>query len=374
MAVMLFSIPYSGSLITFASLLTILGIAAGGYGTAQAVWIIDIWKERAGPFIQGQHFFFALGSIIPPTLFAPFLEDAPAAIVDPEVPELLSTFANNDTVLLNPTLSQSALDATSGRILIPTFICAGIVGVGAILLLNTLVAFRGKRRGIKSKMPAELKALKITEEQLEKSAENEIPSASPQERKCKKCREIVLIALSAVLLGTFMALEGTAFQFLPAYTHYSNYKLSQADGARVLSALNVAFTLGRLVGIVAILRVGPKLILVLNILIVAMANLLLLSSSGSGAVESVWVGSILLGIGFSTTVPTVFAFLRAHLNITNMVGSIMLVGGSAAATCYPLIIGAHIETFANVVLWLNLATLCVSTVAFVTIILLIRFK
>ena len=44
------------------------------------------------------------------------------------------------------------------------------------------------------------------------------------------------------------------------------------------------------------------------------------------------------------------------------------VGGSAAAACYPLIIWAHIETFANVVLWLNLATLSVSTVAFVAII------
>ena len=360
--------PYAGNLTVYAFLAMTLSIALGGYATAQAVWIIDIWKDRAGPFIQGQHFFFALGGIIPPTLFAPFLEDAPAAVkLDPE------PIRNNGTPS-DATEALSRLEATSSRILIPSFICAGIVAFGGILLLSTLIAFRQKGR-VKSraKIAAELENLKQTEEKLVNVRENEVPEETREPVRKSKCRKVALIVLSATLLGTAQAIEATAFQFLPAYTHFSNYKFSQAAGARVLSAFYVAYTLGRLVGIVAILKVPPKLILVLNILIIAAANVLLLISSSSGAAESVWIGSVLLGLGLSTNVPTIFAFLREHMHITNMVGGIMLFGGSAASAFYPLIIGAYIQTFGNVVICLNLATASVGVVTFVAITALIRY-
>ena len=39
MSATLFAIPYTNNLTVFATLFTILGIAGGGWGTAQAVWV-----------------------------------------------------------------------------------------------------------------------------------------------------------------------------------------------------------------------------------------------------------------------------------------------------------------------------------------------
>ena len=362
--------PYARSLIVYGFLAMTLSVALSGYATAQAVWIIDIWKDRAGPFIQGQHFFFALGGIIPPTLFAPFLEGAPAAAkVDSE------PIRDNGTARMSDAaVALSPLEATSSRILIPAFICAGIVAFGGILLLSTLVAFSQKGGGkAKAKITTDLEPSRKTQEKSVISTENEVPGDTKEEIQSRKYKKIALIALSATLLGAAQAIEATALQFLPAYTHFSDYKFSQAAGARVLSAFCAAYTFGRLLGIVAILKVAPKLILVLNIIIVAAANILLLISSSSGTAESVWIGSVLLGLGLSTNIPTIYAFLREHLHITNMVGGIMLFGGSAASTFYPLIIGAYMETFANVVICLNLTTAAVGVVTFVAITALIRY-
>lgn len=42
----------------------------GAYDAAQVVWIVEMWQEKASPFIQAQHFFYAVGSIIPSLLFS----------------------------------------------------------------------------------------------------------------------------------------------------------------------------------------------------------------------------------------------------------------------------------------------------------------
>ncbi|CAG7732275.1 unnamed protein product, partial [Allacma fusca] len=135
-------LPYSGSLVTFALLMTLISIARGGFVAVQLVWIIDIWQESSGPFLQAQHFFQAVGIIFPPIIFAPYLSNGIGTI---------SILALNGTALMTSSnLSSPGFNFDSSNtegdespdnynvkktpnLHIPSAICGGIAFLGAIV-------------------------------------------------------------------------------------------------------------------------------------------------------------------------------------------------------------------------------------------------
>jgi MFS family permease len=73
MGACLFISPHCPTLTTFFITGSLLGYFVGAYDAAQLVWMMEIWQSKAGPFMQAQHFCYALGSNLPPLLLAPFL-------------------------------------------------------------------------------------------------------------------------------------------------------------------------------------------------------------------------------------------------------------------------------------------------------------
>jgi MFS family permease len=69
----LFISPHCPTLTTFFVTGYFIGYFVGAYDAAQVVWMMEIWQSKAGPFIQAQHFCYALGSNLPPLLLGPFL-------------------------------------------------------------------------------------------------------------------------------------------------------------------------------------------------------------------------------------------------------------------------------------------------------------
>jgi hypothetical protein len=53
------------------------GFSSGAFNNAQVVWIINIWKEKSGPFLQALQFCVSIGSFITPLMNKPFLIDCP---------------------------------------------------------------------------------------------------------------------------------------------------------------------------------------------------------------------------------------------------------------------------------------------------------
>jgi hypothetical protein len=51
------------------------GLSSGAFNNAQVVWIINIWKERSGPYLQALQFCISIGSFITPLMNKPFLID-----------------------------------------------------------------------------------------------------------------------------------------------------------------------------------------------------------------------------------------------------------------------------------------------------------
>ncbi|KAG4076463.1 hypothetical protein HA402_005906 [Bradysia odoriphaga] len=69
----LYIIPYCPTITMFFVCGGMIGCSAGLHDSSQMVWMIEIWQQKAGPFIQAQHFFYAIGTVIPTVIVAPFL-------------------------------------------------------------------------------------------------------------------------------------------------------------------------------------------------------------------------------------------------------------------------------------------------------------
>ncbi|CAG7837050.1 unnamed protein product, partial [Allacma fusca] len=338
--------PFSPTLITFGVAWVIIESALSGYGTAQIIWVIEIWKDAAGPYIQGQHFSFALGCIFPSLIFAPFLKQS------------YKSSSSNETIIeSNQTLTSMTLDPGSvlSRLYVPCGIIGGMIILGSIFQLMLFLMVKVP----KGEKPLEDQGVEATNSSLE--------------RDDQKGKKILLITLGSIFLGVIQAMEGIAFQFLPTFTHYSEVQMSEVEGANIMTAFTIAYTLGRLAGIFVSLKIIPQVLICVNILFVfASSVVLLIAGNGSDTHSTMLVGSILLGIGFSTLFPSIFDYLKIHLEITNVVGAILMVAGMSISSISPLIVGVFIEETPAVIVYLNFVCISVGVATFVGIMILVR--
>jgi len=151
-------------------------------------------------------------------------------------------------------------------------------------------------------------------------------------------RKIKLIAITVVFLGAYQSMEVSSMQFIPTFGQYSDLKMTESASAYVLTGLMGMFAFGRLMGTIIIFKVRPELIILFNFTFVIAGNMILMIWA-SDSLFMFWLGSILLGIGYSTTFPSFCAFIEKYLVFTTAVASCTIVFGSLVSSVYPIIIG-----------------------------------
>lgn len=65
--------PHCTSLMQVFTLAGINGFSIGSFDTAINVWILEMWQEESGPYMQALHFTYGLGSFVAPLVCEPFL-------------------------------------------------------------------------------------------------------------------------------------------------------------------------------------------------------------------------------------------------------------------------------------------------------------
>lgn len=152
----------------------------------------------------------------------------------------------------------------------------------------------------------------------------------------------VLIALIAVFdflyVGSEVAFGGWVFTYATALN------LGTAASAAYLTAgFWGAMTAGRLLSIPLAIRFPPRLILLVDLVIVLTSLGLILSFPGSFSV--LWIGAIGTGLGMASIFPTLLALAERHMTITGFVTSWFFVGSSLGGMTLPWIIGQLFEPF-----------------------------
>lgn len=296
------------------------GLASGFYDTAQVTWIPEMLEEDCAPFVQGQHFFYALGSNTAALLIAPFLEHGKVG---------------------------SGHHRGSFNLLIPYLVNGCIVVAAGLLqlLLFTLLRYRPPQHTpVPNPLPPSLEEAEEEERNITASSDSEaLVSTTPSISGGKwSTYKMALAGLLCCFCGTYLSMECSNFQFLAKFAQSSALHLSQQEAAYIFTGLATSFAIGRGLGIITVLKVAPRLMLFFNISLAIVGNVLLLVWAQK-SLPVLWASSIVLGIGMSTTFASFTAFIERHLIFTNMIGAMMLLSGQAVAACYQLIVGTWIE-------------------------------
>ncbi|OXA60711.1 Sodium-dependent glucose transporter 1 [Folsomia candida] len=304
MSVALFLTPHVESKIVFFVLGGVLGISIGAYDCAQVVWMIEMWQEKSGPFIQCQHFCYAIGSNIPPILMGPFLRDD-----------------NDDDELEIKKRSE---------MLIP-FTVAGILCSGAFFMQLMLFIFCRYYTP-----PMYGKEIKV------ESCHGNVEFSIKNLFKFFGSQKFKLIVVMGCFAGAYQGMELTTLQFIPTFGQYSPINLSESTSAYVLTGSTGLFAIGRFLGIFIIMKVHPVVMLITSLAIVTTGNVILFFWAGEN-LNLFWLACCILGAGFSTMYASWSAFMEKYLVFTDAVGGALIVCGSLLAAVYPVIVGGVIE-------------------------------
>ncbi|XP_037045646.1 sodium-dependent glucose transporter 1-like isoform X2 [Bradysia coprophila] len=326
----LYMIPHCPTQMVFFVVGAVFGLASGLYDAAQVVWIIEIWQEKAGPFILSQHLFYAIGANIPSLVIAPFLDE-------------------HDTLITE----------RSSRIYIP-FTILGAISTSALLFQLLLFIFC---RYYKPPMY-------VSKNNDDVSTRTDV-NATDAKIFGINVNKLKLIAVTSVFLGAHQGMEACTQQFIPIFGQYSDLKLTESASAYVLTSLTAAYAVGRAIGVIIIFKVRPEIIICINFVLIFVANCILLIWA-SNNLTMFWIGCIMIGAGFSTMFPTFCAFMEKYLVFTNAVGSIVCVVASVFASTYPLIVGHLIKERAVVLTYTNFFSTVVCILAMISGYLLVR--
>ncbi|CAL8138661.1 unnamed protein product [Orchesella dallaii] len=324
-AITMFISPHLPTLTLFFVVGGVLGFCMGCYDVAHFVWIMEMWQSKSGPFIQAQHFFFSVGSMLPSLIMSPFLTHT-------------EDDDDDTTTTTTTTTTGSPEEEEELRLFIPFTIIGCLCVLTAVFQVVLFIFMRYRPP------PPEEFTNGENNEIVEKT-DQEIEDYSKKnwfQKQWPGWPIARLVILSALIIGFDQGMEMCTMQLFPTYGQKSNLQLTESQSANTMTALTGAFTVGRGAAIIFIFKIPAQIIFSVNILIVMAANIILVVWANDSE-TMLWITAILFGLGFSSLMASICVYMERYLNFTNTIGSMMIVSGSLIGSIYPLIVGDSID-------------------------------
>lgn len=124
-----------------------------------------------------------------------------------------------------------------------------------------------------------------------------------------------VIALGALLLCFEAGFEQNTFNYLQTFIVHVKLKLSKSKGAFMTGAMSAAYTLSRLMAIFVAMRVKTLYMLYFDFVMITIGNCLILRYANEWE-TGLWIGVVVLGFGFSSAYPAIYAFLEERINVS----------------------------------------------------------
>jgi FHS family Na+ dependent glucose MFS transporter 1 len=280
MSAMLALTPVISTIWLLAAVMLVMGMAGGAIDVGGNTLLVWIHTRQVGPYMNGLHFFFGVGSFVGPLIVA-----------------------------------QVGL-ATANLL--------GAYWVLALLMLPAAVWLLW----LPSPDP-------LPEAEARQTAGDEATGSSSTLQSAS-----VIVFLIALLLFLYVGAEASFGGWLFTYAVESDLAHS-ASAAYLTSAFWGALTAGRLLAIPIAFRVRPRWILFgdLSGCIASLALILLWPSSPA----ALWIGSLGVGLFMASIFPTAISLAERRLRITGRVTGWFLVGSSLGAMFLPWLIGQLFE-------------------------------
>lgn len=291
MAAMLVVIPLVPALWLLTAAWLVLGMTGGALDVGGNTLLVWVHGRRVGPFMNGLHFFFGVGSFLSPIIIAQAIR-------------------------------------MSGDITWAYWMLALLVLPVALWLVR---------------LPSPCHQM-ATADRDPVSGSSTTHSGSETEKGRAGARRIVtpsLVVLISLLLLLYVGAEAAFGGWI--YTYAVALNLSDTTTAAYLvSAFWGALTLGRLLAVPLAARYHPRSLLLADLVgcLVSVSVLLLWSSSPTAT----WLGTLGLGLSMASIFPTAITLAESRIGITGQVTGWFLVSSSIGAMLLPWLIGQLFES------------------------------
>jgi FHS family Na+ dependent glucose MFS transporter 1 len=286
MAVAVGLVPLLPALWLLAAVWLLVGLAGGALDVGGNTLMVWVHGRKVGPYMNGLHFFFGVGSFLGPLVVALML----------------------------------SLHLGAARAYWPL-----------VLLLLPVAAWLAPLASPAA--PADTPEAKPIDAP---EVISELPDPSASSAAVPRSRQGAVVALIALLLLLYVGAEAAFGGWV--YSYALALELGSAAGAAYLaSAFWGALTVGRLLAIPLAARFRPRSILLADLLgcLASVAIILALPSSAT----ALWLGALGLGAAMASIFPTAITLAERRVRITGRVTSWFLAGSSVGAMSLPWIIG-----------------------------------
>jgi FHS family Na+ dependent glucose MFS transporter 1 len=280
MAAMLAVAPLIPALWLLAVVILVLGSAEGAVDVGGNTLLVWVHGHKVGPFMNGLHFFFGVGSFLSPLIVAAALS------------------LSGDITWAYWALAVFMLPAAAWLARLPSPRAQTAAGDG---LNDPNLAARSRAR-------------------------NHRP---------------VLVVLIALLLLLYAGAEAGFGGWIYSYAVALGLA-TETSAAYLTSAFWGALTVGRLLGIPIAARFRPKSILLANLLGCAASTIILVLWPHS--LLATWLGSMGLGFAMASIFPIAISFAGQELALTGQITGWFLVGASVGGMSLPWLMGQLFES------------------------------
>ena len=178
------------------------------------------------------------------------------------------------------------------------------------------------------------------------------------------------ILIFAFWLSTYCVSESTILGFGATYFQYCPLKLTAKEAADLVSAIAIAFTVGRGVSVLMAIKFKPKHMISYHLVLLFLSVIALFF--GHNNITVLWLACIMTGLGLSAMYPAMFAFLEQYIIITNPIGATAILFSDCINLFNPYILGLFVEKYSIIVIIFELFYVSICFSLFILILYFIR--
>lgn len=181
-----------------------------------------------------------------------------------------------------------------------------------------------------------------------------------------KTPKTLILSLIAMFAAFICVSEEIYLQFSATYFQYIPLRMTASESAEIVSVMALIYTVGRGLNFFVAIKIKPQFMIAFHstIIFVAMAILYF----GQSSITVLWIGSLLMSFGFAPVYPLVFGLSGLYLEVTNKIGTFLMLSTDSLNVFLPFIFGKFIEKSPNVFIWSIIFCVTTSSLIFVCIV------
>ena len=181
-----------------------------------------------------------------------------------------------------------------------------------------------------------------------------------------KTPKTLILSLIAVFAAFICVAEEIYLQFSATYFQYIPLRMTASESAEIVSVMALIYTVGRGLNFFVALKIKPQFMIAFHSIIIFVAMIILLL--GQSSITVIWTGSLLMSFGFAPVYPLVFGLSGLYLDVTNKIGTFLMLSTDSLNIFLPFIFGKFIEKRPNVFIWSIVFCVFTSSLVFLCII------